>query len=75
MATPIRISYLLKYLKPYAVELDKTIFKKWERKIISTEECIRYFRKHNDVDERMPILKDEFEIWLNGLGYLRNEKK
>lgn len=71
----IRIDYLLKYLKSYAIENDKTIFNKWEKGLITTDECISLFRIHNDVNERMPIIRDEFVEWLNSLGYKRYEEK
>ena len=68
----IRIEVMIKYLKTSARHYDKTTFTKWENGEITTDECIKQFRLHNGITERMPILKDDFITWLAGLGYIRS---
>ena len=69
----IRIETLKKYLKRGARAEDKALFNMWMYGQISTDDCIRYFRKNNKITERMPIVAEEFEEWLGTLGYRRGE--
>ena len=69
----IRIDIMVKYLKHKAAVADKKLFNDWHYGLITTNQCIRQFRINNDITERMPILVDDFEYWLNSLGYWRKE--
>lgn len=69
----VRIDVLVQYLKHNAINNDKIAFNLWSQGRINTEECISRFRKHNQIGDRMPIIKSEFEEWLMSLGYQRRK--
>lgn len=48
----------------------KKAFKKWERKEIDIDECIRRFTRNNNIRE-YDFTTDEFVLWMNSLGYRR----
>ena len=69
----IRTEVMVMYLKHRARHYDKATFNAWMYEQISTAECIRQFRQHNDITERMPILEEDFVEWLWSLGYRRQK--
>ena len=54
-------------------EKDRLLFHSWEKGRITTKECIHQFRKNNDILPRRRILVEEFEQWLNSLGYYNDK--
>lgn len=51
---------------------DKTLFNSWEREELATKQVLARFLKNNKIVLKKPVDLDEFEKWLNGLGYHRS---
>lgn len=52
-----------------AIQADRKVFSEWEEGKISVWECIDAFRENNRI--KRPIDPEQFERWLNSLGYWR----
>ena len=53
------------------VNRDTAIFHQWERGEITTAKCLKMFRQNNRQNDRVDISQEDFEKWLNSLGYIR----
>lgn len=59
-----------------AVTSDKKDFDLWNNGRITTEECIKRFCENNNHTEEIYNIKAEnFEYWLESLGYIKNRLK
>ena len=65
----IQISDLLKPTKTAAIA-DQATFNRWMIGKITTAEAIAEFMINNDI-ARIEIDPEQFEQWVNGLGYRR----
>lgn len=66
---------LSSYLKKgYAsASRDSTTFKLWEDKKISTRRAIELFKMNNSIRSDVIITHNEFETFMNSLGYYRGD--
>lgn len=64
------MSYISK-LKRRARNEDKALFTKWMNRQITTDRAIEEFMINNHMKDVI-INVNEFEAWLNGLGYKRS---
>lgn len=51
---------------------DKIAFNKWEKGTLTTRKTINRFLRNNKIVVGKTIDEDEFELWLNSLGYFRS---
>ena len=63
--------YELLHTSKRSRDKDIATFKKWEGRVINTDEAIRQFKDNNFIDDRVKIDNVIFEYWLNSLGYRR----
>lgn len=62
-----------KYLQKKSVTRDKLLFVAWEEYAITTEMCIRKFRKNNEISEEIKIEPFVFIEGLATIGYHRKQ--
>ena len=58
--------------REYARTRDVALFKLWEEGKITTYKAVEQFLKNNRQPQAMYINVRDFELWLNSLGYRRN---
>lgn len=68
------MSYIAKLLNKSgkASSEDQKIFRLWELRQLTTDECIEIFLENNKQPQGLYINPDEFEKWLHSLGYYQD---